>query len=182
MSWCSQLKIALASDSSWRATILMPSSHAHTFNSIIFQNKNVVNNKEYHDQNNMNLSSSSSISSDGISDMINKTNEDSNKISESSSNVITDINLKNDVSKLGSSDSLENLNDQSINANSLSSSTSSSNQSDYNHDTHVDIVHLIGIIPSELFILLNNIATVNLYPKNAVFLFEGYKGLKDKKY
>ena len=77
MSWCSQLKIALASDSSWRATILMPSSHAHTFNSIIFQNKNVVDNKECHDQNNMKLSSSSSISSDGISDMINNTNEDS---------------------------------------------------------------------------------------------------------
>ena len=57
MSWCTKLKKAIRNDSTWKATIVMPSSLGEEINKIIFPNDLLLGN---HIDDNMSLLLSSS--------------------------------------------------------------------------------------------------------------------------
>ena len=180
-TWCSYLKSSIESDSKWKASIPFPSSHARSLNESINRNVSFGG-----------LSRSSSFSSisskGGINENLIDTCNDTHNINDlyHSNNVIfehqTLENKQFDLSNINIME-LSKVNNKFINkSDDYSTSSESTNHSQHKFDTksHVDIVELMRDDNSELSSILSSIAVVNLYPKNALFHFEGYNGRESK--
>ena len=151
MSWCTKLKNAIRNDSTWKATIVIPSSLGEEINKIIFPNDLLLGN---HIDDNMSLLSSSS----------------SIEIDDHNKNITQDIvSVSSNISNFSCDETIKSVDS---NQNSITSN--------YEKSSHIDIVNLIGILSPKLTSFLKDVAITNSYPKNAIFLFEGYNSFESK--
>ena len=187
ISWCRSLKSATESNSKWKASISFSSSNARILNQAIYRNTSFRSLSR--------SSSSSSICSTfgtNVDDITTSNvsidtsfNHDINDLSAPNNVIFEHKTFENNCLNVNNID-INNLSTANIESNYNSDDISNSSQSTYHSQSKfdtklsVDILELMGDDNNELLSILTSIAVVNLYPKNAIFLFEGYVGKESK--
>ena len=189
-TWCKSLKTAIESDSRWKASIPFPCSNARSLNEAIYRKTcfGILSRSSSF----ASISSSICKNEDNITTNSNNDRNncssiphDNNDLSHFKNVILEHETLENNhlkISNINISNLLNINNDYNRNTDDFSINSQSTNHSQSKFDTKssVDIVELMGDENTELSAILTSIAVVNSYPKNALFLFEGYEGKEAK--
>ena len=189
-TWCKSLKTAIESDSRWKASIPFPCSNARSLNEAIYRKTcfGILSRSSSFSS----ISSSICKNEDNITTNSNNDRNncssiphDNNDLSHFKNVILEHETLENNhlkISNINISNLLNIDNDYNRNTDDFSINSQSTNHSQSKFDTKssVDIVEVMGDENTELSAILTSIAVVNSYPKNALFLFEGYEGKEAK--